>query len=74
MISLNINSLFTNAPLHDTIDTFLRRIYINKEIITNLTKKELKELILLCTKDVHQGLSYKKTACVRYDKKGKKVQ
>ena len=41
MISLNINSLFTNAPLHDTIDTFLRRIYINKEIITNLTKKEL---------------------------------
>ena len=53
MISFDVKLLFTNVPLNDTIDIFLRRICIDKEINTNMTKKELKELILLCTKDVH---------------------
>ena len=53
MISFDVKSLFTNIPLTDTIDILLRRIYIDKEININLMEKELKELNLLCTKDVH---------------------
>ena len=53
IISFDVKSLFTNVPLNDTIDILLRRVYIDSEINTNLTKKELKEIILLFTKDVH---------------------
>ena len=50
---MNSKLLFTSVPLNDTINSLLRRIYIDKEINENFTKKEWKELILLCTKDVH---------------------
>ena len=62
MISFGVKSLFTNVPLSDTIDILFRQIYIDKEINANLTKKELKEDILLCTKDVnftYNNLMYK---------------
>ena len=62
MISFNVKSLFTNVSLNDTMDILLRNIYLDKEINTNLTKKELKEPILLCTKCVHftyNNLMYK---------------
>ena len=36
-----------------TIDVILRRIYTQREIETNKTKKELKDLLILCTKNVH---------------------
>ena len=40
-------------PLKTTIDIILRRIYTNHELTTSFTKKEMKELLLLCTKNAH---------------------
>ena len=48
-------------PLETTIDIILRRIYTNHELATSLTKKEMKELLLLYAKSVHftcNGPSY----------------
>ena len=53
MVSFDVKSLFINVPLETTIDIILRRIYTNHELKTSLTKKEVKELLLLCTKNVH---------------------
>ena len=52
-VSFDVKSLFTNVPLETTIDIILRRISTNHELTTSLTKKEVKELLLLCTKNVH---------------------
>ena len=52
-ISFDVISLFTNVPLDATIDIVLKRIYDNREINTAISKREMKELIKLCTKDVH---------------------
>ena len=46
-------SLFTNVPLEETIEIILKRIYINKEITTDIPKQEMKELLILFTKNVH---------------------
>ena len=52
-ISFDVKSLFTNVPLDFTIDLILKRIYKDNEIQTNIKKKEMKQLPLLCTKNVH---------------------
>ena len=39
--------------LETTMDIILRRIHTNHELTTSLTKKEMKELFLLCTKNVY---------------------
>ena len=52
MVSFDIVFLFTNVPIDTTIDIILKRIYDNNEINISITKKEMKELILLCTKGV----------------------
>ena len=52
-IFFDVISLFTNVPLDATIDTVLKRISDNREINTTISKREMKELIKLCTKDVH---------------------
>ena len=57
-------SLFPNVPLDTTIKIILKRIYYNNEITISITKKEMKELILLCTKGVHftfDGKTYVQT-------------
>ena len=48
-----MSSLFISVPLDFTIDVILRRIYREKEIVTNIELNEVKELLLLCTKKVH---------------------
>ena len=53
MLSFDVKSLFTNVPLETTIDIILRRIYNNHELTTSSTKKQMKELRLLFTKNVH---------------------
>ena len=53
IISFDVVSLFTSIPLDYTIDLILRRIYVNKEIATEIPKKDMKTLLLLCTKQVH---------------------
>ena len=45
--------MFTNVPIDVTIDIIIRRIYEFKEIDTRITKNEMRELILICTKNVH---------------------
>ena len=57
LASSDMSSLFTSVPLDFTIDVILRRIYMEKEILTNITLNELKELLLLCTKSVHFPLN-----------------
>ena len=53
MVSFDVASLFTNVPLEETIEIILKRIYINKEITTDIPKQEMKELLILFTKNVH---------------------
>ena len=52
LVSFDVNSLFTNVPLDKTIDIILKRIYNKREITANIGRKEMKDLISLCTKNV----------------------
>ena len=45
--------MFTNVPIDATIDIIIRCIYEFEETGTRITKNEMRELILLCTKNVH---------------------
>ena len=53
MVSLDVVSLFTNVPLDETIDTINKRACDKKEINTDIPKKEMRELLYLCTKNPH---------------------
>ena len=53
MVSFDVKSLFTNVPLDRTINIILKRIYDQAELLTFLTRSELKEMLLLCTKKIH---------------------
>ena len=52
LVSFDVKSLFTNVPLDRTIDIILKRIYDKQEITTNIGRKEMKDLITFCTKNV----------------------
>ena len=53
LIPCDVKSLFTNVPLQKTIGIILKRIYENKEINTSISKKDMKDMLILCTKSVH---------------------
>ena len=54
LVSFNLLSLFTEVPLDYTIYFVLRHIYTQKkETEINLINKEVKDLLILCTKKVH---------------------
>ena len=53
MISFDVSLLFTMLPLHYTIDLTLKRIYGDKEIETKISRKDMKNLLILCTKNVY---------------------
>ena len=53
MISFDGKSLFTNVPSENTIGLVLEQIYNKGELVTNITRSEMKEMLLLCTKNVH---------------------
>ena len=53
LILFDVVSLFTNVPIDATDDIIISRIYKFKEIDTRITKNEMRELILLCTKNLH---------------------
>ena len=57
MASPDVKSLFTSIRLAETIDIILDRIYNHKEISTVLTKNEMRNLLTLCTKNVHFTLN-----------------
>ena len=50
LILFDVKSLFTNVPLQKAIDIILKRIYENKEINTSISKKDMKDTLILCTK------------------------
>ena len=52
MVSFDVKSLFTNVSLEYTIGLVLERIYNKGELVTNITRSEMKEM-LLCTKNLH---------------------
>ena len=52
-MSFDVTSLFTNVPLEYTIDVILRKIYREKKIKTKLKKEEMRQLLNICTKDMH---------------------
>ena len=52
MVSFDVELLFTNVPLEYTIGLLLERIYNKGELVTNITRSEMKEM-LLCMKNVH---------------------
>ena len=62
MVSFDVSSLFTNVPLDYTIKVILRKIYGEKLIKTKLKRNEMKELLEICTKQLHfsfNGKMYK---------------
>ena len=48
-----MTSLLTNIPLEYTINVILKQIYDQRELETKISRKEMKELLLLCTKNEH---------------------
>ena len=59
MVSFDVVSLFTNVLLDETIDIIIKRTYDKKEINTDIPKKEMRELLYLCTKNAHFTLNNK---------------
>ena len=53
LISFDLTLLFTNVPLDFTTDVILKRIYDENEVNTNIPKQHMRDLLLLCTKNVH---------------------
>ena len=56
-ISFDAKSIFTYVSLDFTINVILNRAYNENEIHTNIKRSEMKELLLLCTKNVHITLN-----------------
>ena len=59
MVSFDVVWLFTNVSLDETIDIIIKRIY-DKEINTDIPKKEMRELLYLYTKNAHFTINNKK--------------
>ena len=50
MGSVDVDSLFTNIPLQETIDIYANTLFENTERIEGLSKLQFKELISLATR------------------------
>ena len=57
MVSFDVVSFFTNVPIDETIDIIIKRIYDKKEINTDISKKVMRELLGLCTKNAQFTLN-----------------
>ena len=55
--SFDVKSLLTYIPLTETMDITLSCVYNHNEISTVLTNNEMKELLTLCTKNIHFTLN-----------------
>ena len=53
MIFFDVKNLFNNVPLHQTIEIILSKVYQEQKIKTSIPKNILRELLYLCTKEVH---------------------
>ena len=64
MGSLDVDSLFTNIPLDETIDICVNQLFENTDTVEGFTKSELKQILCLATKECYflfNGLLYKQT-------------
>ena len=62
MGSLDVDSLFTNIPLNETIDICINQLFENTDTVEGFKKSELKQLLCLATKEsyfIFNGLLYK---------------
>ena len=62
MGSLDVDSLFTNIALKETIQVCTNKFFKESEIVEGLSKTEFKELVSLATKESHfifDGTLYK---------------
>ena len=65
--SLDVDSLFTNIPLDETIDICINQLFENTDTVEGFTKSELKQLLCLATKEsyfIFNGLLYQQTDSV----------
>ena len=53
IISFNVSSLFAIVLLEYAINLAFKRSYIDKEIETKISRKHMKNLLLLCIKKVY---------------------
>ena len=53
MGSLDVDSLFTNIPLEETIEICTNELFKESETVEGFNKSEFKELLSLTTKDSH---------------------
>ena len=64
MVSFDVESLFTNIPLDETIDICVERLYHRKKKVKGLLKRHFKELLTLATKSscfLFNGVYYSQT-------------
>ena len=62
MGSVDVDLLFTNIPLDETIDICVNQFFKNTDTVEGFTKSELKQLLCLATKEsyfIFKGLLYK---------------
>jgi hypothetical protein len=53
-VSFDVESLFTNVPTKETIDIILDMVYTaDVKLFHNLTRNELKKLLIICTHESH---------------------
>ena len=53
IVFFDVKSLFTNIPLDWTINIILKWVYDDAELLTTITTPKLKEMLVLCSKNVH---------------------
>ena len=53
MMPFDVKALFTRMLLNKTIEIILERLYDWKEINTDIPKTIVKDMLILCTEDVH---------------------
>ena len=67
MVSLDVDSLFTNIPLDETIDICVNQLFENADTVEGFKNSELKQLLCFATKEsyfIFNGLLYKQIAGV----------
>ena len=52
-MSFEVKSLFTSIPSQNTKEVTLEKMYDWKKINTQISKTIMKELLLICTKEIH---------------------